>query len=108
MAVMSETPTSVRSARWLWIGAIWFAGGLFDASQTVLVMRAEGGNHAWAPLFATELATWLPWVLATPLISSLALRYPVSRSTSVQTAAVHGAAFAIISLIASAWSTLLM
>jgi sensor histidine kinase YesM len=105
---MSEAANGVRPARWLWISGIWFAGGLFDASQTVLVMRAEGGHHPWLPLFATELATWLPWVLATPLISGLARRHPVTRGAGAKTAGVHAAAFAGISLIASAWSALLM
>ena len=34
---------------------------LFDASQTVLIMHAEGRHHPWLPLFATELVSWLPW-----------------------------------------------
>jgi LytS/YehU family sensor histidine kinase len=47
---MIGTHTGVRSTRWRWIAAIWFAGGLFDASQTVLIMHAEGRHHAWLPL----------------------------------------------------------
>jgi two-component system LytT family sensor kinase len=105
---MGETSTRTRAADWLWLCAIWCAGGLFDASQTVLVMRDEGGHHAWLPLFATEFATWLPWVLATPLISGLARRFPVTRTSGVQSAAVHGAAFTLISLIGAAWSALVM
>jgi two-component system, LytTR family, sensor kinase len=104
---MIQTRTSARPAYWLRTGAIWFAGGLFDASQTVLVMRAEGMHTPWAPLFSTELASWLPWLMATPLISGLARRYPVSRGATVSTAAVHSAAFVSISLISSAWCGLL-
>ena len=58
---MTETQTGVRSTRWLWIAAIWFAGGVFDASQNVLIMHKEGRHHSWLPLFLTELALWLPW-----------------------------------------------
>ena len=87
---------------------MWCAGGLFEASQAVLIMRfAEGRQHAWLPLFATELATWLPWALATPLIISLARRYPIIRGTTVRTVAVHLAAFATISVVAEAWSATL-
>jgi len=101
---MSETHTAVRSTRWLWIAAIWCAGGLFDASQTVLIMHAEGRHHPWPTLFATELASWLPWALATPLVVALARRYPIVRGLSVRTLCVHLAAFAAISAVAETWS----
>jgi len=101
---MSEPHTAVRSTGWLWIAAIWCAGGLFDASQTVLIMHAEGRHHPWPPLFAIELASWLPWALATPLVVALARRYPMLRGISVRTLAVHLAAFAAISAVAESWS----
>jgi signal transduction histidine kinase len=104
---MIGTHTGVRSTRWRWIAAIWFAGALFDASQTVLVMFVEGGHHPWPPLFGTELVSWLPWVLATPLVIRLARRYPIGRGMSVRTVAIHFAAFAVVSAVADAWSALL-
>lgn len=105
---MTETLPGARSNRWHWIAAVWCAGGLFEASQSVLIMRfAEGKRHAWLPLFATELATWLPWALATPWLIHLARRYPVIRGTTVRTVAVHLAAFAAISAVAEAWSATL-
>jgi LytS/YehU family sensor histidine kinase len=45
--------------------------------------------------------------MATPFIIGLARRYPVVRGARVSMAAVHSAAFVIISLIASAWYGLL-
>ena len=99
---MTETAPDLRSARWLWIAAIWCAGALFDASQTVLVMRAEGTYHSWSP-FLTEFVSWLPWAIVTPPVIRLARRFPVFRLATVRTAAVHLAAFAIIGLIAAAW-----
>jgi two-component system LytT family sensor kinase len=101
---MTETKTGMRSTRWLWIAAIWCAGGLFDASQTVLIMHAEGRHHPWLSLFGTELASWLPWALATPLVVGLARRYPVIRGISVRTLAVHFAAFVAVSAVAETWS----
>ncbi len=101
---MTETHTGVRTTSWLWIAAIWSAGGLFDASQAVLIMHAEGRHHPWLPLFGTELASWLPWALATPLVVRLARRYPIIRSTSARTLAVHLAAFALISAVTETWS----
>ena len=104
---MAERHADARPTRWLWIAAIWIAGGLFDASQTVLIMHAEGRHHAWPPLFATELASWLPWALATPLVVHLARRYPIIGGVSVTTLAVHLAAFVLISAVTEAWSALL-
>jgi two-component system LytT family sensor kinase len=103
---MIESHTNVRSNHWLWIAAIWCAGGLFDASQTVLFMHAIGKQHAWL-IFGTELVSWIPWVLATPFVIRLAQRHPLFRGTTIRTAAVHIAAFAVISLVAEAWFSLL-
>jgi hypothetical protein len=94
----------VRPTHWLWIAAIWCAGALFDASQTILIMHAEGRHHAWLPLFATELVSWLPWALATPFIVALARRYPISRDASVRALAVHLAAFVSVSALTETWS----
>jgi two-component sensor histidine kinase len=101
---MTAAHTSARPPGWRWIAAIWSAGALFDASQTVLIMHAEGRHHPWLPLFGTELASWLPWALATPLIVQLARRYPIVRSMSVRTLGVHLVTFAIVSAVAEAWS----
>jgi len=104
---MSVTPSGAASTRWRWIAAIWFAGALFDASQAVLIMHAEGRHHAWLPLFGVELVSWLPWALATPLLVGLARRYPIVRGVSVRTITVHLVAFAVVSAIAESWSTVL-
>lgn len=87
---------------------MWCVGGVFEASQAVLIMRfGEGRRHAWLPLFATELATWLPWAVATPWIISLARRYPLVRVPTLRALAVHCVAFATISAVAEGWSALL-
>ena len=105
---MSSAPDATRPTSWRWIAAIWCAGGLFDASQNVLVIHTEHKHPPpWFPLFSTELASWLPWMLVTPLVIRLARRYPIVRGISVKTACVHLVAFATISAVAEVWSTLL-
>jgi two-component system LytT family sensor kinase len=104
VTAVTDTHATVRTTRWLWIFGIWCAGGLFDASQAVLSMRAEGRHGPWLPLFATELALWLPWALATPLVIGLARRYPIVRVVSAPTVAVHLGAFAALSVASEAWS----
>lgn len=102
---MIDLRTSAGRTRWLWIAAAWSAGALFDASQTVIVMRVvEGRQHSWLPLFAIELALWLPWALATPAVIGLARRYPLVRGATVRAIVVHLAAFALISAIVETWS----
>jgi two-component system LytT family sensor kinase len=108
LAAMTGTPSGVRSIRWRWIAAMWCAGGMFDAIQAVLVLRfAHGSHQSWLPVFATEMATWLPWALATPWIIGLARRHPFIRGTTLRTIAVHVAAFATIAVVAEAWTATL-
>jgi len=104
---MTATRPAVRSNRWLWIAAIWAVVGLIDASQSVLMMRAEGRHHAWPPLFLTELAIWLPWALATPLIISLARRYSIGRGVTAVAVTLHLAVFIVLSAITEACSAAL-
>lgn len=104
---MTSSQSDVRPIRWRWIAAVWSAGALFEASQSVFIMHAEGRHHPWPPLFGTELVSWLPWALATPLVIHLARRYPIVRGVSLHTACVHLAAFAAISVVYESWSTVL-
>jgi two-component system, LytTR family, sensor kinase len=103
---MSEVHTALRSNRSGWIAALWCAGGLFDATQTVLFMHALGKPRTWL-IFGTELASWLPWALATPIVISLARRYRLGRSATALTVAAHLAVFAAVSLVAEAWFAVL-
>ena len=101
------TTTGMHPIRWRWIAAIWLAGGLFEATQSVGIMRAEGKRHPWLPLFGTELMSWLPWAVATPFVIHLARRYPLVDGMGVRNVRVHLPAFAAISAIAEAWSATL-
>lgn len=94
-------------SQWFWIASIWFGFALFDATQTVVVMRSEGMNHAWVHLFITVLAGWLPWACATPLILRLGSRYPVSRWTHFSTWAMHIGTSLAIGWVYAAWRALL-
>ena len=105
---MDPTQPTARTTSWRWIAALWCAFGLIEATQAIGIMRfGEGRDHAWQPLFAVSLATWLPWALATPWIIGLARRHRLHLRVSVRTIVMHLAAFAIISVIAEAWSAVL-
>jgi two-component system, LytTR family, sensor kinase len=108
LPAMTGTHSGAPPIRWRWIAALWCAGGLFDASQAVLILRfAHGSHQSWLPVFATEMATWLPWALATPWIIGLARRHPFIRGTTLRTVAVHVAAFAAIGAVAEGWTATL-
>jgi len=98
-----ESASTHQFSRWSWIALLWSGIGLFDATQTVIVMRAEGMHHAWPQLFATALFSWLPWALATPVVMYLARRFPAVRLKPWTTWLVHLLAAAAINLVYSAW-----
>jgi hypothetical protein len=101
---MDRKETRSGQYPWIWIALIWFAFGLVDAFETVLVMHAEGMHHAWLILFVTVAASWLPWALATPFLLSLGRRFPVASPRCWRTWLVHVAAFAAIGLLYCAWT----
>jgi two-component system LytT family sensor kinase len=103
---MTAADTGAPRVRWRWIAAFWCAGGLFEASQSIFMLHAEGKHHGELKLFLVEWAAWLPWALATPLIIGLARRYPVIRPRARGVAA-HLAALAAVSVTAVAWSAAL-
>ena len=105
--MMDAPRPRIEWSRWLWIAAIWSGVGLFDATQTVVVMRAEGMHHAWARLFITLPLSWLPWALATTPVLGLGRQFPLAQWRRLSTWGVHLAACALIGLVFSAWSAVL-
>lgn len=87
----------------MWIAAVWGGIGLFDATQTVFVMRAEGMHHYWARLFFTTLISWLPWLLATPLVLRLGQRFPPAQWRRFATWMAHLGACGAIGLVYGVW-----
>jgi two-component system LytT family sensor kinase len=107
VSYMRVDETRTKSREWLWIALVWLALALFDAAQTMGVMRAEGMHHNWPLLFAIEALSWLPWAAGTTLIFWLARRVPLSGRPTIAWL-VHVAACICIGLIFSAWATLLI
>ena len=100
---MEEVGIHSDSPRWVWVAAIWGGIALFDATQNVFVMRAEGMHHYWARLFFTLFVAWLPWALATPLVFYLGRRYPAVQWRKASTWIAHLPACGFIGLIYSMW-----
>ena len=100
---MDQASIHSDSPRWFWIAAIWGGVALFDATQNVFVMRAEGMHHYWVRLFFTLFVAWLPWALATPLVFYLGRRYPPVQWRKASTWIAHLPACGFIGLIYSMW-----
>ena len=104
---MARSAASAQTVRWRWIAAFWTAGAVFEATQSVFILHALGKRGGEWLLFATELAAWLPWALATPFVIDLARRHPVVPAPTARGVVAHLAALFAISLAAEAWSAAL-
>jgi two-component system LytT family sensor kinase len=104
---MDQPRTHSQPPQWFWIAAIWSGFGLFDATQSVFAMRAEGMHHAWRWLFLNMLIEWLPWALATPFVLRLGRRFPPTQLRPLSTWLRHFSACIAIDLAFSAWSAIL-
>jgi two-component system LytT family sensor kinase len=96
-----------RSPTWFWIALLWLGIGLFDATQNVVVMRSVGMHHAWGYLYLTLLISWLPWMLATPIVAHLGQIYPPTRLKPLATWLIHLSAAAGVLLTYAAWRAVL-
>ncbi|WP_035348505.1 sensor histidine kinase [Edaphobacter aggregans] len=104
---MDASPARTQPPQWLWVVTIWSAVGLFDATENVFVMRAEGMHHYWGRLYFYLLVSWLPWALATPLVLRLARRYPPTKLRPLSTWVRHILAGVSIGLAFSTWTAAL-
>lgn len=92
---------------WRWILIFWSAGAVFEATQSVFIQHLLGKRGGEALLFATEVAAWLPWALATPFVIALARRHPLVPAPTARGLAVHLLTLLSISMAAQAWSSAL-
>jgi two-component system, LytTR family, sensor kinase len=97
-----RTPSAPH--QWFWVASIWLAVGLFDATQTVFTMRAEGMHHDWTHLFITTLLAWLVWAPATPVVVRLGRRYPPVQWRPYSTWLVHLAACGTLCFLSALWN----
>ena len=100
---MTAAPAAARTRRWGWIAALWCAGAVFVASQSIVIRHLEGRHFEEIRLFATEFAAWLPWLLAIPAVVGLARRYPIQRGPTARRVAAHLLAWIVISMTMGAW-----
>lgn len=101
---MNVSRTRFEPQQWFWVALIWFTIGLFDATQTVFGMRAEGMHHAWVRLFITLCLSWLPWALATPLVLRLGRQRSLVQLKPVFNWLTNIVVLLMIEVASSAWT----
>jgi len=102
---MKISQTSFYSA-WRYVVLAWLALALFDATQTVVTMRALGMHHAWLTLFFVTTVSWTVWLLATPAVLALLQRFHLP-TKQAGAWVVHGAACLAIGALWATWAALL-
>ena len=107
IAIMDTSQTRAALS-WKWIAFPWLGFATFDGVQTVFSMYAEGMHHNWVLLFFTDIFSWLPWALATPLILALGRRFPASSLKTIAGWFAHILAVNIINVVFAAWSASLL
>jgi two-component system, LytTR family, sensor kinase len=87
---------------WLWIAVVCGGLGVFEATQTVMVMRSMGMHHAWVKLFCTSLLSWAVWAVGAPVALWLEREYPLFQGSSLRGWLRH---VALCALIWIGWAT---
>jgi two-component system LytT family sensor kinase len=98
------TSIALKSSERIWIASICLGVALFQATETVVAMRAEGMHHPWVRLFTTLLLSWLPWALATPSVLHLGRQFPPLRRWSAFTWLKHFSVCMGINVLSAAWT----
>ncbi|MBA5636321.1 histidine kinase [Duganella sp. LX20W] len=101
-----KTATYPAPGAWRYVAGAWLALALFDATQTVVSMRAMGMHHAWLTLYLVTAASWAPWAVLTPAILRLLGRFRLP-SAKLLHWSVHGAACLAVGVAWATWSALL-
>lgn len=84
----------------------WLALALFDATQTVVSMKAMGMQHYWWTLFFVTMSAWGVWAGATPFALKLLQRFPLP-SRAPRNWLVHALACLAIGAIWTGWAAML-
>src|SRR5215471_19527619 len=82
------TPDMGRT-RWILILFAWTIVGLLFALRRIVVVKVQGTHVSWMIEGALELVYWYVWAACTPLVISLAKRFPLTGPRFVPHIAIH-------------------
>ncbi len=75
--------------RWILILCAWTIVGLLFAVRHIVVVKVQGSHVSWVIVGALELVYWYVWAAYTPLVISLAKRFPLTGPRFVPHIAIH-------------------
>jgi len=88
-----------------WIALIWSAFALANATEPVILIRAEGMQRPQLRVFLIVFLGWLAWAASTPFVIWLGRRFPLVRARPFSSWSIHLAACAVINLACAGWNT---
>ena len=103
-----DTGAEIRPERSLspvpaWVvAAAWTVPALLSTFETVMFARLMGRSVGLGRAFLSQAPGWYAWAAFTPLIVTLASRFPLGRPLRWRAVAVHGGAYLAVALSASA------
>jgi len=111
IAVAADFPydgamTATSFTTWRYLASPWLVLGLFDATQTVVSMRAMGMQHNWFTLWLVTLGAWLIWMAFTPVVLRLQRGFALP-ARAVAPWLVHLLACMAIGALWAVWTALL-
>jgi two-component system, LytTR family, sensor kinase len=86
--------------RWIFILCAWTTVGLLFTVQEIVLAKAHGGQVNWV-FVVIELVYWYVWAAYTPLVISLAKRFPLTGPRFVSHIAIHTIAALVMAPLAS-------
>ncbi|MGB2633241.1 MAG: sensor histidine kinase [Candidatus Acidiferrum sp.] len=96
---------SGMAGAWWWAAVVCGGLGVFEGTQAVVVMRAEGMHHAWVNLFFTILLGWVPWAAVAPVALRVGTEYPLFQGSSLRGWLRHVGLWFAIWVGATTWNT---
>ena len=71
-----------KKNRWVWflILAFWMLIAVLYTSQNLLSKIVQGGEIDWARLLVWSLTRWVIWAVLTPIVFTMARRFPLERT----------------------------
>jgi two-component system LytT family sensor kinase len=98
--LLEATPESGRT-KWILILCAWTVVGLLFAVRRIVVVKVQGTHVDWAIVGGLELIYWYVWAACTPLVISLARRFPLTGPRFVPHIAIHTVASLVMAPLAS-------
>src|ERR1043166_10267741 len=86
--------------RWILILCAWTIVGLLFAVRRIVVVKVQGTHFNWV-IVGDELIYWYVWAACTPLVISLAKRFPLTGPRFVRHIAIHTITSLVIAPLAS-------